>query len=134
MTKRMKLNAFGLISTLVIAMAMPLMAQAGTLTIHNKNCHKKIFLGIVRDRVTVHVWDSDRRRKCTDTKVTVGKGKSKTISIASTFQFANGETLDCKYRHEAMGTVGGKRDVPGKKDSHVTCKKDWYDVCQCTRD
>ena len=83
----------------------------------------------------MHVWDNNRKQKCTDTKVTVRKGESKQISIAATYVSSpNGELLDCKYKHEAMGTVFGKRDADGSKDSFVTCKRDWYDVCQCTKD
>ena len=39
----------------------------------------------------------------------------------------------CTYKHEAIGTVGGQRDVIGSVDSIVHCNLDWANVCQCTK-
>ena len=130
MTKHIKLTSFGLLSALLIVIATPLTAQAGTLTIFNKNCTKTADFA-TKKRVAVHVDTKRGYYGCTDIYTTVHKGHSKTIQLAEQAD----EGQDCgNYRHEAAGTIKGKFDVPADGDSHVTCKKDWLNVCQCTKD
>ena len=80
----------------------------------------------------VHVSSNDNFEGCTDTKVTVRQGQSKSIELVELHDDGSGRCG--KYNHEAMGTVGGKYDVKGREDSSVTCRKDWLGVCQCTKD
>ena len=116
--------------TIVITTATPLTAQAGSLTIFNKNCTKTSNWA-TKKRITVYINSSKDNDGCTDTKVTVRKGHSKTIQIAATDIDGN----SCgKYNHKAGGTIWGKYDIRGSKDSRVTCKKDWLGVCQCEKD
>ena len=124
---------------LAAALALPAtapLAHAGTLTIHNENCTKNIGFK-KRKRVTVHVWGQE---ECdTDKKVTIDQGESKTIELDDHFKtsgsvYEEGVVKECKYGHEAMGTVSFKHDVAGSQDSHVTCKKDRIGVCQCRKD
>ena len=130
MNTRIKLTAFGLISMLLIVIAAPLTAQAGTMTIYNKNC-TKTYNFATKQRVTVKIKSKNSYKGCTKKKVTIHKGQSRTIELAET-----GLAGDyCgKYSHQAIGTSRGKRDVSPYQDSHVTCKRDWARVCQCTKD
>lgn len=133
--KRITLIICNFIAVLMIAAAPA--AHAGTLKIHNSNCTKWVW-----KRVTVHVKAGDQDVGCTRTKVSLRKGKSKTIELIPTstkYEKPAGAVVtvpeyECKYRHEASGTVLGKRDVHGKQHSSVTCKKDWGGVCQCKKD
>ena len=126
--KPMKLTAIGLMSALLIAVAMPMAAHAGTLTIYNKNCtHLK---GLKRKKsVTVKVTADVG---CTNTKVKVKTGQSKTISL--TVRDKKGDI--CEYHHYAKGTGASwpPKDVMGDEVSSVTCKRDWARVCQCKKD
>lgn len=127
MTSPLKLTALGLLSALLMATAMPMTANAGTLTIYNHNCtHLKWFKR--KKSVTVHVYT--HADKCTDTKVQVKTGQSKTIQLLE-----DGLVEQChRYAHEAIGTVGGKFDINPREPSSVTCKRDGARVCQCTKD
>ena len=130
MKSRGKLTVRGFVSAVTIAAATPMAVHAGSMTIYNENCTK--FTGLkTRKRVTVLIDSSKNNEGCTDTYVTVSKHKSKTVELA-----ANGIDGDScgKYSHEARGTAFGKYDAPGNKHTRVTCKKDWADVCQCTKD
>lgn len=132
MSKRVKLNSLTFVSALIVAIAMPLTAHAGSLTIYNKNCTKTANF-TTKKRITLHVYPQDHRDEvgCTNEWITVHKGSSRTIEIS---KYSMGG-LDCgKYRHEAAGTAFGHFDVDAGKDSHVTCKKDRLGVCQCTKD
>ena len=122
-----KLIAGALFSVSMIAVTAPHMAQAGTVTIHNENCYKDWFF-VKRKRVTVHV-DSPTIG-CTDTKVTVPEGESRTVSLKE-----QGKYRACHdYGHEAKGTAFGKRDVPAGGNSSVTCKRGNGNICQCKKD
>ena len=130
MTRRIHLTAFCLLSTLMIAITVPMTAQAGTLTIYNQNC-TKTYKGKIVKRITVHVFNGDTH--CTRKKVTVHQHESVTVMLREVP--TNYEDGHCgKYAHEAMGTAGGKHDVHADEDSSVTCKRDWAHVCQCTKD
>ena len=141
MHKRIQLIACGFLSALIIAMAVPVTTNAGTLTIYNENCtHLKGFKR--KKSVTVHVFAQD---DCdTNTKVTVRQGSSKTITLDDYYnekdhmskdgKIVKGDPTTCKYAYEARGTVSFTRDVRGDRDSSVTCKRDWARVCQCTKD
>lgn len=136
MNKCIKLVACVFISVLTVAVIVPTTAQAGTLTIYNKNCTKTINFKKY-NRVTVHVYQKDHTDEgCTNTHVTVNKKSSKTIELVP-YYYKNGQWQDprnCKYKHEAHGTVAGKEDVHGNENASVTCKKDRIGVCQCTKD
>ena len=128
MTKHMKLTVLGLVSALMITTIAPITVQAGTLTIYNKDCtHGKGFKK--KKWVSVHVYDK-KNKECTDTYVHVNENNSKTVSL---IEETNNDT-SCYYKHEAKGTIIGSRDIPGYLNSSVTCKKDWANVCQCTKD
>lgn len=135
MTKRMNLIAGLFVMTLMMTAVAPKTAHAvytkeGTLTIYNHNCSKWKGFKLYK-RVTVHVFNN--KAGCTETTVTLGHKQSQTIKLTP-FYFHKGEKKDCKYKHEANGTVAGKKDIYGGAHSSVTCKKDWADVCQCTKD
>ena len=119
---------------LMLMMAVPLAAHAGTLTIHNDDCVKWMgFPPKKKQRVTVHV--SSKYSGCTRTEVTVHRGSSETIALKEGFTTSYGEYQRCnKYRHDAHGAPIGKADIDGRKDSSVTCKRDWSKVCKCTKD
>ena len=128
MSKGINLIVLGLVSALLITTTMPMSAQAGTLTIYNENCtHLK---GLVRKKFTTVYVDASEAHGCTDTKVQVKTGQSKTIELVA--RNKNGET--CKYNHNAEGVVGGKYDIKAEDFSSVTCKRDWARVCQCKKD
>ena len=135
MIKQIEIITYAAAAALLLAtLALP--AHAGTLSIYNKNCATlKGFKNF--KRVTVHVYGQDG---CdTDTNVTVKQGESKTITLDEYYQeddstYKKGRVGVCKYAHEALGTVSFKADVRGTADSSVTCRKDWLDVCQCTKD
>ena len=129
MSKRIKLIASGFVSALTIIIATSMPAQAGTLTIFNKNC-TKTYNFATKKRVKVRIY-ANGSEGCTQKRVTVHQGRPKTIELME--QNIDGD--DCgKYAHEAIGTVMGKYDAPADEDTHVTCKKDWAAVCQCTKD
>lgn len=109
--------------------------QAGTLTISNKDCNPW-----GKSSVHVNIWDPDTKMAwdadCTHTGVSLRHGESKTISL--THKISGKDTTSnqsfthtCWYKHEADGTVGGSRDIPGGRDSRVHCENDWIGVCQC---
>ena len=127
MIKRMKLAIPGLVSALLITTTMPMAAHAGNVTIYNKNCtHLK---GLKRKKfVTVYIYA--REDYCTDTKVQVKTGQSKTIALVA--QNEKGET--CKYIHVAKGIIGGAYNVKAEDFSSVTCKRDFARVCRCKKD
>ena len=130
MNKRMKLTTFGLVPALLIAMAAPLTVQAGTLTIYNDNCTKTANFA-TKKRVKVDIDGREANKGCTDVTVTVHQGHSRVIHLETK---GNDDGPCGKYRHEARGVAFGKFDVWGSDDSHVTCKRDWARVCQCTKD
>ena len=130
MIKQTKVFACMLTALLMFGMTS-LPAQAGTLTIYNKNCTKTHNFA-TKKRVKVHVYGK-LESGCTTREVTVRQGQSRTLDLVPTYK-DNGLKKDCFYFHEANGTVGGKQDVNGTRDSHVTCKKDWAHVCQCKLD
>ena len=132
MNKPMKIITLGFIFALMtIVINAPMTAQAGTLTIYNKNCTTLKVLKKVK-RVTVHVFD-DWFIKCTDKKVTVGIGQSKTITLKETGYTTKGRWKACRYSAEPMGTSEGPSGLPGDEDLHITCKKGglW---CGCFKD
>lgn len=128
MNKPMKTITLSFIFALMaITVAAPLSAQTeGTLTIYNKNCKTLKGLKKVR-RVTVHVYDLLGLKKCTNKKVTVGIGQSKTITLQETRK--SGKT--CVYTAEAMGTYGSRFNIAGDQDSRVTCRRS--NVCICDK-
>lgn len=138
MNKRIKFIFYILMSVLMLAVVVPQATHAGTVSIYNKNCtHTK---GLYRKKwVTVHVRGY---QGCTNTKVQVRKGSTKVVNLIPTSDkyvdedgsVYYGPERTCKYKHEAKGTLGGKRRVSGKENSSVTCKRDWARVCQCTKD
>ena len=127
-----RLSFLSLVSALLIAIATPVAAYAGTLTVYNDNCTKTVSRSTTK-RVTVNVSPQKgyRGAGCTDTYFTVSQGNSKTIELE---ERSADERYPCKYAHEARGTALGKHDVRGDSDSTVTCRKDWASVCQCTKD
>ena len=125
----MKRIASVLVSALMIATAAPMTAQASKMTIYNKDCRTVVFKPwpVAKGRVTVKIEAGGET--CTEAKVTVGKDSSETIEVK-----ARGDLgFPCKYSHEAMGTAGGEANY-WLEDGSVTCKEDWFDVCQCTKD
>ena len=132
MNKSMKMITLGFISALMaITVAAPITAHAGTLTIYNKNCKTLVGLKKVR-RVTVHVYDFWSRNKCTNKKVTVGIGQSKTITVKETRKTLSGRKT-CKYSAEPMGTDDAEDSLlAGDEDTRVTCKSHWLG-CQCVK-
>ena len=131
MTRPMKLAALALVSALTIAIAVPLTAQAGTLTIFNKNCTMNIGFDI-DERITVNV-DSETGAGCTKTSVDVARGYARTIELAT--KDSDGNACG-KYRHKVIGTFKGQQgryDIDGDKDSWMTCKKDRSVSCQCVK-
>lgn len=133
MTQRIKSLSRGLAVAMIVAAAAPMAAHAGSVTINNHDCKSLKFdpWPTIIKRVTVHVYDYPD--ECTDTRVTVGIGDWKTVTLAESHTI-NGEIYDCNYYHEAEGTAGGIDDVNGSSHSSVTCREDWFDVCQCTKD
>ena len=133
MTKQAKVVNFVLaIALMLSAVAAPV--QAGTLTIHNENCVQHKGIDFVK-RVTVHVHGQFACK--TNKYVTVNKGHSKTITLDEYFtdpDIGGDAVSECKYFHEAKGTVRGEQDVLGTEDSSVTCRKDRGKICQCTKD
>ena len=127
----MKLSALGFVSALTIAVAVPLTAQAGTLTIFNKNCTMNIDSDI-HDRITVNI-DSETGAGCTERSVDVPRSYAKTIELA-----AKGEDGSAcgKYRYKVVGALKNQQssyDIDGGKDSWMTCKKDRSFGCQCVK-
>ena len=129
MTRQLKLTVLVLASMLIIIVATPPTAHAGFLKIYNKNCTKTAHWS-TKKRVTVNVYSKKGYDGCKKVYISVPTGQSKTLEIRA--QSYNGENCG-KYRHEAAGTIEGKYDVRGDRDSYVTCKKDWLGVCQCTK-
>ena len=134
MSKQMKMIACILVSAVMLS-AVALPAQAGSVTIYNENCTKQSHGKRVK-HVKVHVF-GQKGKSCTDTHVTVHQGESETVQLKAQYRGSGVESntlYPCKYKHEAQGTVGGKRHVLGSEHSTVTCKRDWARVCQCTKD
>ena len=134
MTRPMKLTTLGLVSALtfavVIMMATPLTAHAGSMSIYNKNC-TQVENFVKKKQVTVHVYSSLGYTGCTNEWVVVHRGHTETIELVPD----SGYGQRCgHYMHEAKGTVGGKYDVHGDETASITCKRDWAWVCQCTKD
>ena len=133
MAKQTKLVNFVLaIALMLTAVATPV--QAGTLTIHNKNCVQHKGLDFVK-RVTVHVHGQFACK--TNKYVAINEGHSKTITLDEYFNasdIGDGTVNECKYFHEAKGTARGEQDVFGTEDSSVTCSKDRVGTCRCTKD
>ena len=131
MTGHTKPAALVLASALAIAIAAPLTAQAGTLTIFNQNCTSQKGFE-THKRVTVTI-DSKGGAGCTKTSVNVTQGQSKTVQLAAKDNDGNA----CgKYSHRAVGMLLGQQggyDVDGDKDSSVTCKKDRSVSCRCVK-
>ena len=129
MIKQIEIITYAAAAALLLAtLALP--AHAGTVTIYNENCTKTYnFSTKKRVRVRVH------SPHCTDKKVSVRQGHSETVVVQEKYKTRVGGWFNCEgYRHEAMGTKWGKPDAPPDGDTHVTCKKDWLGVCQCTKD
>ena len=128
MSKGINLILLGLVSALLITIAMPMAAHAGTMTIYNKNCtHLK---GLKRKKfVSVYV-NAQESHGCTSTLVQVKTGQSKTVALVA--QNEKGET--CKYRHVAKGVIMGDFDVKAEDFSSVTCKRNLARVCKCIKD
>ena len=131
MTRHMELRALGFVSALTIAVAVPLTAQAGTLTIFNKNCTMNIDSDI-HERITVNI-DSESGAGCTERSVDVPRSYAKTIELA-----AKGEDGSAcgKYRYKVVGALQDQQssyDIDGGKDSWMTCKKDRSSSCQCVK-
>lgn len=141
MTRPMKLSALGLVSALTIAVAVPLTAQAGTLTIFNKNCTMNIGLmniGLdIDERITVNMIrvniDSETGADCTKRSVDVRLGYAKTIELAAKGQ--DGSACG-KYRYKVVGALKNQQssyDIDSGKDSWITCKTDLSLSCQCVK-
>lgn len=129
MTGRMKFIICGVVAMLMLCNVMPPTAQAGTVTIYNKNCHKLKGFKYYK-RVTVNIFN--KFKGCTGYRVTVKQGRSKVVYLRELSTVDNGPCSS--YAHEANGTVGGHYDAPADGHTHVTCKRDWADVCQCKKD
>lgn len=131
MNKHMKLTTLGLVSALMVAIAAPMTAQAGTMTIFNANCTTQKGLDLYK-QIKVNI-DSKGGEGCTDKTVKVHTGQSKTVQLAA--QDKNGNTCG-KYRHDAVGVMQNRQDkydVDGDKDSTVICKKDRSVSCKCRK-
>ena len=131
MTRPMKLTALRLVSALTIAVAVPLTAQAGTLTIFNKNCTMNIGSDI-HERITVNI-DSETGAGCTERSVDVPRSYAKTIELAAKGQ--DGSACG-KYRYKVVGALKDQQssyDVDGGKDSWITCKEDRSFGCHCVK-
>ena len=127
MNNRMKLVVCTLVAALTIVFAVPMTAQASTLTIHNENCTKLKWFHQAK-KVTVHI--KGNNVGCTETNTTVKQGIPNTIWLES--HGDNGEV--CKYKHEARTTVYTKHDVLGTEHSSLTCKKNSEGLCRCRKD
>ena len=131
MTMHMKAAVLGLLSALTIALAAPVTAQAGTLTVYNQNCTTQKGIEIHK-QVTVRI-DSKSGAGCTNKPVDVAQGQSKTIELVARDKDGNA----CgKYRHQAVGMLQGQQgryDVDGDKNSSVICKKDRSVSCRCNK-
>ena len=133
MIRYIRFALLSFISALMITVAASLPVQAGTMTIYNKNCTKTSNFS-TKKRVSLHVYSSTIFSDCTNIKVTVHQGHTKTVELVEQV-LDGGDWWSCeKYAHEAMGTVFGGWDVRGDRDTSVTCKKDWLGVCQCDKD
>ncbi|MEE2922147.1 MAG: hypothetical protein VYC38_10320 [Pseudomonadota bacterium] len=125
------------------AVLVPLPAMAGKMTIENKNCSTFLQGDVVR----VHIWDTkfpasdedpEWDKPCTfHGGYTVRKGHTKTVHLVDIAILDESDpssrTHRCRYKHEAHGTVDGKRDVSGARDhSRVVCEKQGV-VCQCRK-
>lgn len=131
MNRGVRSIAYSLAAALMLVTAMPMTAQAGTLTIYNDNCKTTVGLFKTRNWVKVHV--DTIQAGGTDTWVKVPKSESRTVSLIEKYT-AFGNTYTYYYVHEAQGTTGGDNDVKGTEDSRVTCRTDWIGVCQCLKD
>ncbi|MEE2921782.1 MAG: hypothetical protein VYC38_08470 [Pseudomonadota bacterium] len=90
--------------------------------IENVNCGT-----LFSKKVNVHIYDSDNDA-CTDTWVKgVKQGEVRTKRVR--YLFDEGRKT-CKYRHEAEGTVLGKRDLKLPGENHIICYND-VGICQC---
>jgi hypothetical protein len=140
----MKVQYIG-ITLLLVSTLTAASAQAGQVTIHNDNC-----AALFTSHVDVHVWAPDEsdencqdpdvsslecsrnyQQHCTEVNYRISKGSSRLLNLAV---IGYNGTQMCAYVHEAAGTVGGSKDVYGDETSSVTCKNDWFGVCQCTKD
>lgn len=135
--KKHKTSIAGILMSVLLPIATTPMAEAsenrGTLVIYNKNCTK--VKGFKKHkRVTVHVYSSSSD-SCTRTSVTIGQGEYKTVSLVPYWYDVSApkKAKDCKYYHQAYGTVGGENDVRGDEGATVSCRKDWLGVCQCRK-
>lgn len=116
------------IAVLMIA-AAPLVAQAGTVTIHNDNCTT---LKDFKTHKWVRVHVDSIQPGSTNKWVKLGLGESEKISLRETYKLG-GKRLTYYYVHEAAGTAGDN-DVSGKEDSSVTCRKETLNICNCRKD
>ncbi len=121
-----KLIACAAVAALMIAITAPMTAQAGTMTIHNENCTKQVWFK-KHKKVTVNI--RGQQVGCTKTSVTVWQGSPKTIWLEPTGDYGE----ECKYKHEARGTVYRKKDVYGTANTSVTCKKNSEGLCRCRK-
>ena len=121
---------------MTVAIAAPMMAQAGTLTIYNEDCtYRKGFKKKKAVYVEVVPRHQEARDQCTDTKVRVKQGYPRTIALVERHKDKGKRSHPCYYRHKAEGVPWGasKADVRGDEHSRVGCKEDALGVCHCTK-
>ncbi len=140
MDNRMKLTALALAAVLVITAVAPMAAQAGTLSIYNKECTHRKGLGKKKNWITVKIKGDPG---CTEKDVRVAKGETKVIELIETTTTYSGflgkkeetDEYTCKYKHSAKGAPVAYKDVAGDEDSSVTCTKSgWFNSCECVED
>ncbi|WP_291078286.1 hypothetical protein [Hyphomonas sp.] len=92
------------------------------LQVENVNCG-----ALFSKQVSVHIYDS-HNEACTNIWVKdVKQGEIRTQKVR--YLFDEGRKK-CRYKHEAEGTVMGKRDLELPGETHITCYTD-VTVCQC---
>ena len=100
--------------------AGPAFAEHGTKEVEfkNKNCNS-----FLSDKIDVHIFDT-HHSSCSDVWVRgLKKGDTKTVTL---------KVDGCRYKHEAGGTVLGRRDFDPNSGLSILCyRAESQLACQC---
>jgi hypothetical protein len=122
------------ISTIVMVFSLCLaqQAQAGAISIHNKNC---VWQGLARtNQAKFHVstWRMGHfRARCSSEWITLRAGSTQTVQVVTRIPFIGKSTRVCNYVVEAEGVGFSNRWVSGENNSKYACEADGAGVCQC---
>jgi hypothetical protein len=130
------------ISTIVLGFSLCLaqQAQAGTISISNRNCawqgfsrtnqakfHLRGVWGVIKKTPENVTWSVD----CSSDWITLHVGGTQTLQVAAWLNFDDVASMQCKYAVEAEGAAISTQYVLGEDFSKYVCEQDWFGICQC---